>query len=77
MREVTIHEAKTHLSRLLQEVENGETIVVKRGRTPIAKIVSLEKVSEKRVWPDFRGQMHVPDDFNAPMDDDFLNYFQL
>jgi prevent-host-death family protein len=39
---VTVHEAKTHLSRLLAEVEAGAEIVLARGRTPIAKIVPLE-----------------------------------
>ncbi len=39
---VTIHEAKTHLSRLIAKVEAGEEIILARGKTPVAKIVPLE-----------------------------------
>ncbi len=47
---VTIHEAKTHLSRLLAEVEAGSEIVLARGKTPIAKMVPLEPpVKQRRV----------------------------
>ena len=41
MQTVTVHEAKTHLSRLLARVEAGEEFVIARGKTEIAKIVSL------------------------------------
>ncbi|HEX2463469.1 MAG TPA: type II toxin-antitoxin system prevent-host-death family antitoxin, partial [Thermoanaerobaculia bacterium] len=40
MKEVSVHEAKTHLSRLLRRVENGEEIVISRGGKPVAKLVS-------------------------------------
>jgi len=39
MKTITIHEAKTHLSRFLREVEAGETLVLARGSTPVARIV--------------------------------------
>lgn len=45
---VTIHEAKTHLSRLLAEVEAGKEIVIARGKTEIAKIVALSAGQPKR-----------------------------
>jgi antitoxin (DNA-binding transcriptional repressor) of toxin-antitoxin stability system len=48
---VTIHEAKTHLSRLLAEVEVGAEIVLARGRTPIARLVPLETFRPKRRVP--------------------------
>lgn len=41
MKIVTIHEAKTHLSRLLREVEAGETIIIARGKTEIARLAPL------------------------------------
>ena len=40
---VTIHEAKTHFSKLVRRAEAGEEIVVRRGREPVARIVPLEK----------------------------------
>lgn len=48
---VTVHEAKTHLSRLLARVEAGEEIVVARGTTPIAKLVPLTPAKPKRRTP--------------------------
>jgi prevent-host-death family protein len=45
---VTIHDAKTHLSRLLAAVEAGKEIVIARGKTPIAKIVPLSGTPRKR-----------------------------
>lgn len=45
---VNVHEAKTHLSRLLQRVEAGEEIVIARGGTPIARIVPMPA---PRTWP--------------------------
>ncbi len=48
---VTIHQAKTHLSRLLAEVEAGVEIVLARGKTPIARIVPLESHKKVRRVP--------------------------
>jgi len=48
MTQVTVHEAKTHLSRLLAAVEAGEEIVVCRGRHPVAKLVPVKEASRKR-----------------------------
>lgn len=43
MKSVATHEAKTHLSALLQEVSLGETIIISRGRKPMAKLVPYEQ----------------------------------
>jgi len=48
MIEVTVHEAKTNLSKLLAAVESGEEIVVRRGRHPVAKLVPLREPAQKR-----------------------------
>jgi len=48
---VTIHEAKTHLSRLISRVEAGEEIVLARGSKPVAKIVALDQPHPKRRTP--------------------------
>lgn len=47
MKIVTTHEAKTHLSALLQEVGRGETIVISRGKKPMAKLVPYEETPKK------------------------------
>lgn len=51
MQTVTIHEAKTHMSRLLARVEAGEEIVIARGRCEIAKLVPLNPPVPKRRTP--------------------------
>ena len=45
---VTIHEAKTHLSRLIAQVEAGDEVILARGRMPVAKLVPLGRPRQKR-----------------------------
>ena len=42
MKTVTVHEAKTHLSRLLRDVESGETLIIARGTTPVARLIPFQ-----------------------------------
>lgn len=65
--EVNIHEAKTHLSRLLQRVAMGEEVVIAKAGTPVAKIVPLGKKPKKRSLGTARGEFVVPDNFNDPL----------
>ncbi|MFW6252849.1 MAG: type II toxin-antitoxin system Phd/YefM family antitoxin [bacterium] len=68
MKTVTIHEAKTHLSRILHEVESGETVVVARGKTPIARLVPYSNA--ERAFDTAPGLIvAMADDFDEPMDD--------
>jgi prevent-host-death family protein len=48
MKAVTTHQAKTHLSRLLKEVQTGETIVILSGSVPVAQLTAVEPSSTKR-----------------------------
>jgi prevent-host-death family protein len=68
MIEVNIHEAKTHLSRLLAQVEAGEEIIIARNGEPVAKLVAIGKSSKKRVLGQYRGQVIIADDFDDPVD---------
>jgi len=68
MIEVNIHEAKTHLSRLLAQVEAGEEITIARNGEPVAKLVAIEKNSKKRVLGQYRGEVIIADDFDDPVD---------
>lgn len=68
MRTVTVHEAKTHLSRLLKAVEAGETIIVARGSTPIARLEPwAERERQFDTAPDLIVTMD--DSFNDPLED--------
>jgi prevent-host-death family protein len=74
MTKVNIHQAKTHLSRLLQQVEMGEEVVIARAGKPIARLVRLEPESGRRFGVD-EGVFTVPDDFDAPLPADVLALF--
>lgn len=75
MQEVTVHDAKTQLSRLLKAVEEGETIIIKRGKVPIAKLSPLDSPSP-RLWGQDKGRVHIADDFNAPLPPEIQVFFE-
>jgi prevent-host-death family protein len=62
--EVTIHEAKTHLSRLVQRAHAGEEIIIRRGRVPMAKLVRYERPVVERTPGRLRGQIEIAPDFD-------------
>jgi prevent-host-death family protein len=62
-----IHEAKTHLSKLLQRVMNGEEIIIAKAGKPVARLTPIEPEAEKRVPGSARGQVEVSPDFDEPL----------
>ena len=72
---VNIHAAKTQLSRLLEQVEEGEEIVIARAGKPIARIVPLVPTRPKRRLGILEGQYTVADDIDDPLPDDLLEEF--
>jgi prevent-host-death family protein len=73
---VNIHEAKTHLSRLLAEVAGGEEIVIAKAGKPIARLVPADRPRRMADLLDIdRGRITVHDDFPAPLPDDLLTLF--
>ena len=73
--EVNIHEAKTHLSRLLQRVASGEEVIIARAGVPVAKLVAVETKSKTRPLGFARGEVWVAEDFDAPLPGDLLKEF--
>jgi prevent-host-death family protein len=73
--EVNIHQAKTHLSRLLQRVAGGEEITIARAGKPIARLVAVESQAKVRPLGMDRGKVWVSDDFDAPLPEDVLSEF--
>jgi prevent-host-death family protein len=71
---VNIHEAKTHLSRLLEAVERGEEVVIARAGKPVAKL-SAYVPPKRKILPPGSFQHPdwgvIPDDFDDPIDDMF------
>jgi prevent-host-death family protein len=72
--EVNIHEAKTHLSRLLQRVAAGEEVTIARSGVPVARLVPLQP-EKKRPLGFARGEVWAADDFDAPLPPDLLAAF--
>ena len=62
---VNIHEAKTHLSRLVERVEAGEEVVIARAGRPVARLVPLRLSTKPRVPGQWRGQIVIAPDFDG------------
>jgi prevent-host-death family protein len=75
MVEFNVHEAKTHLSRLLARVASGEEILISRAGKPIAKLVRVAKGRPKRTPDKDKGTGWISDDFDAPLPKDVLSRF--
>ncbi|MYB19343.1 MAG: type II toxin-antitoxin system Phd/YefM family antitoxin [Holophagales bacterium] len=68
---VNVHQAKTHLSRLLAEMEAGEDVVIARDGEPVARLVPCKPVARRQ--PDvLKGKVEVPDSFFDPLPEDEL-----
>lgn len=77
MKKINIHEAKTHLSHYLEEVEHGETVVVCRRNQPIAEIRSLTAQRHKpRSIGLAKGKFKVPATFFEELPEDTLALFR-
>lgn len=73
---VGVHEAKTHLSRLLDDVAAGEEVVITRRGAPAARLVALGTGTPRAFGID-RGRLVIPADFDAALDDDVLDGFEV
>ena len=71
---VTVHQAKTQLSKLIAAVEAGEEVVISRGDTPVAKLVAVRQ-PRKGGW--LKGRVGLDDSFWDPLPDDELRAWGL
>jgi len=69
---VTVHAAKTTLSKLLARVLRGEEIVIARGSQPVAKLVPLDPAPGVRKFGVLKGKLIVPAEFFEPLPEDEL-----
>jgi prevent-host-death family protein len=77
MRKVNIHEAKTHLSRLVEEAAAGESFVIAKAGKPMVKVVPLDAPAKRKVrrLGFLKGQIKVPDDFDTMMQEEIEELF--
>ena len=62
-----VHQAKTHLSRLLERVERGEELVIARAGVPVAKLVPLHPLESRRPLGRDKGKVEIAADFDEPL----------
>lgn len=72
---VNIHEAKTHLSKLLGRVALGEEIVIAKAGTPVAKLSPLRARPTRRTPGSAKGKLWMAPDFDAPLPEKVLREF--
>jgi len=74
---VNIHEAKTHLSRILERVAHGESVVIARAGRPVAKLTPMEApaLTAKRRIGFLLGEFRVPDDFDRMGESEIATLF--
>ena len=65
MKSVNIHEAKTHLSRLVERVEAGEEIIIAKAGRPAARLVPIDAARKPVKTGGLKAPTPVPDDFNT------------
>ena len=64
---ITIHHAKTNLSRLIKKAAAGEEIIIARGDKPVARLVAIGETKGKRLPGSLKGRLHVGPEFFEPL----------
>jgi prevent-host-death family protein len=72
---VNIHHAKTHLSRLLEQVARGEEVIIAKAGHPVARLVPFATPHAPRHPGSAVGQFEVPDSFFEPLPDELMTFF--
>ncbi|MBA2450912.1 MAG: type II toxin-antitoxin system Phd/YefM family antitoxin [Chloroflexi bacterium] len=75
MKPVNIHEAKTHLSRLVERAAAGEEIIIAKSGKPMARLVPLREDLTPRVFGTMKGQIWIADDFDDPLPPELMTHF--
>lgn len=72
---INIHEAKTRLSQLLQQVEEGDEIIISRANKPIARLVAYHEKAGQRQLGEAKGMVEIMPDFDT-LPEDFMAHFE-
>lgn len=74
MATVDIHQAMTHLSRLIERVLAGEEIILSRAVKPVARLVPFDRHDKRRIPDQYAGQIHIPDAFESTTDQEIADF---
>jgi prevent-host-death family protein len=77
MRVVNIHEAKTHLSKLIELAVKGEPFIIAKAGKPLVKVTSIEAPAVTRRLGFMAGEIAIPDDFDTMGSSDIANLFGI
>jgi len=72
---VNIHEAKTHFSRLISRVANGEEIIIAKAGNPVARLLSIKKENKKRISGSAKNKIIIREDFDLPLPEHIIDSF--
>lgn len=72
---VNIHEAKTHFSKLIQSVLDGDEVIIAKAGHPVVKMMPIRPRKERK-FGTMKGKISVSDDFNDPLPNDLLDLFE-
>ena len=75
MQTINIHDAKTRFSKLINQALKGDEIIIARDGKPLIRLVPYTEEPAVRKGGQFKGIMHISDDFDAPLPDDVLKHF--
>jgi prevent-host-death family protein len=76
METVTIHKAKTNLSKLIEKACKGEEVVIARGNQPVVRLVAINVTGKKRVPGRLKGKLHVGPEFFEPLPAEELDLWE-
>jgi len=71
-----VHEAKTHLSKLLEQAADGDDVIIAKAGVPVVRLVPVVLPAEERPLGSERGRITIAEDFDAGLPDDVLELFE-
>ena len=76
MRTINIHEAKTHLSRLVDEVSAGEELIIAKAGKPLARLVPIKLARPARKPGFLKGKIRIANDFDTALPSELIDVFE-
>jgi antitoxin (DNA-binding transcriptional repressor) of toxin-antitoxin stability system len=68
---VTLEEASTQLAKLFNLAEQGEEVIIIKNNQSKVRLVAVSEKPQKRVFGQYQGKIHISQDFNEPLPDEF------
>ena len=73
---INIHQAKTHLSRIVDDVAAGREVIIAKAGRKVARLVPIDSKPRPKRFGGLKGRVKVPDGFNAPLDASVIATFE-